>query len=65
MCAGALLQARIKRLVFAAHDHRAGAVESVFSLLNAEKLNHRIEYVGGICAPAASEKLHTFFRARR
>ena len=65
MCAGALLQARVKRLVFAAHDPRAGAVESVFSLLNSEKLNHRIQWIGGISAFTASEKLHAFFRARR
>ena len=61
-----LLQARIKRLVFAGARSRMPGQWKAFSTLpNAEKLNHRIEYVRGICAPAASEKLRTFFRARR
>ncbi len=65
MCLGAMLQARIKRLVFAAKDPRAGAVESVFNLLTAKELNHRIAWTGEILAEEAVRLLKNFFRQRR
>ncbi|MBW5802308.1 tRNA adenosine(34) deaminase TadA [Coxiella endosymbiont of Ornithodoros amblus] len=65
MCVGAMIQARIKRLVFGAFNPRAGAVESVFPLLNKPRLNHRIMWTGGVIAEACAEPLKAFFRARR
>ncbi len=65
MCAGAIVHARVERLVFAAHDPRAGAVESVFRVLDSPTVNHRVEYTGGILADQASDMLREFFRARR
>ncbi len=65
MCAGAIVHARIDRVVFAAHDPRTGAAESVFQLLDNKALNHRCEIVSGICAADASALLKAFFRARR
>ena len=50
MCAGAILQARIPIVVYGAADPKAGAVESLFHLLDDERLNHRVETVGGIMA---------------
>jgi len=65
MCAGAIVQSRIQKVVFAAHEPRAGAAESVFSLLNNEALNHRCEVVSGVLAEQSSNLLKTFFKARR
>jgi tRNA(adenine34) deaminase len=65
MCAGAIVHARIPRVVFAAHDPRTGAAESVFSLLDNAALNHRCEFVGGIYAEESSTLLKDFFRVRR
>ena len=65
MCAGAIVHARIAHLVFAAHDPRAGAVESAFTLLNSDSLNHRVSYTHGILEPAASSMLRAFFQTRR
>ena len=50
MCAGALVNARIKRLVFGAHDERFGAVETLFRLCDSDSLNHRIEITSGVLA---------------
>ena len=65
MCVGAMIQARIKRLVFGAFDSRAGAVESVFQLLDEKRLNHHIDWQGGVMADECAAILQQFFQARR
>ncbi len=65
MCAGALVHARLKRLVYGADDPKAGAVHSVMSVLNHPQLNHRMEITGGVLAARCQELLQAFFRARR
>jgi tRNA(adenine34) deaminase len=65
MCLGAMLQARIDRLVFGAWDPRAGAVSSVFQIPDAPQLNHRIRWEGGILADESSSLLKAFFQERR
>ncbi len=65
MCLGAMLQARIKNLVFGASDLRAGAVHSVFQILDAPQLNHRIHWSGGILANESAALLKDFFQQRR
>jgi tRNA(adenine34) deaminase len=65
MCAGALVHARIKRLIYGADDPKAGAVHSVMQVLNHPLLNHRIQVQGGVLAGRSAELLQTFFRERR
>lgn len=65
MCAGALVHARIKRLVYGADDPKAGAVHSVMQVLNHPQLNHRTEVKGGVLAGQCAELLQSFFRAKR
>jgi len=65
MCAGALVNARIKRLVFGAHDERFGAVETLFRLCDSERLNHRIEITSGVLADECRGLMQEFFRSRR
>jgi tRNA(adenine34) deaminase len=65
MCAGALLHARIRRLVYGADDPKAGAVHSVLQVLNHPQLNHRVEVRGGVLAGRCAELLQAFFRSRR
>jgi tRNA(adenine34) deaminase len=65
MCAGAILHARIARLVYAAPDPKAGACGSVLSVMNYPALNHRVEVVSGVLAEECSTYLTAFFRARR
>ena len=65
MCAGAILHARIARLVFSARDPKAGACGSVLSIMNHPALNHRVEVVEGILAEECGPMLSNFFRARR
>ena len=65
MCAGAILHARIERLVYAAADPKAGACGSVLSVMNHPQLNHRVEVVSGILAEECGAMLTNFFRARR
>ena len=65
MCAGALVNARIKRLVFGAHDERFGAVESVFRLCDTSSLNHRIEITSGVLAEDCRKLIQDFFRQKR
>ena len=64
-CAGALVLAKLGRLVFGAYDPKAGMCGSVDDLVRHPRLNHRIEVVGGIDAEACGELLQTFFRERR
>jgi tRNA(adenine34) deaminase len=65
MCAGAMIHARVARLVFGAADPRAGAAGSVFNLLQTDVLNHRIQGVGGVLTEECGALLRDFFRARR
>lgn len=65
MCAGALVAARVKRLVFGARDLRFGGVRSKFQLADSDLLNHRVEVVEGILAAECVELLKSFFEARR
>jgi tRNA(adenine34) deaminase len=65
MCAGAILHARIARLVFAARDPKAGACGSVLSVMNHPALNHRVEVVEGVLGEECSTLLTAFFRSRR
>jgi tRNA(adenine34) deaminase len=65
MCAGALVHARIKRLVYGADDPKAGAVQSVIQVLNHPQLNHKMEVRCGVLAGRCAELLQTFFKNRR
>ena len=65
MCAGALVQARVARLVYGARDEKAGAVESVFRVCDASSLNHRMELTPGVLADDCRALMQEFFRSRR
>jgi tRNA(adenine34) deaminase len=65
MCAGALVHARVKRLVYGADDPKAGAVHSVMQVVNHPQLNHTIQVRGGVLAGQSAELLQEFFRRRR
>jgi tRNA(adenine34) deaminase len=65
MCAGALVHARIERLVYGADDEKAGAVESHFGICNANFLNHQVSVEGGILEGECRRVLQSFFRERR
>ena len=65
MCAGAIGHARIARVVYGADDFRAGAVHSIFRVLDETRLNHRVAHTGGVLAEASAARLRDFFRARR
>ncbi len=65
MCAGALVAARIGRLVFGARDLRFGGVRSKFQIADSDILNHRVEIVEGVLGPECVELLREFFEARR
>ncbi|MCS6952396.1 MAG: tRNA adenosine(34) deaminase TadA [Bryobacterales bacterium] len=65
MCAGALVAARVRRLVFGARDLRFGGVRSKFRLADSELLNHRVEVVEGILGAECTALLQRFFEARR
>ena len=65
MCAGAIIQARISRLVFGARDPKAGACGSVFNLPSERRLNHRVEVSGGVLELESQELMQTFFRRLR
>ena len=65
MCAGALVNSRLGRLVYGADDPKAGAVHSHFHLLDGAPLNHRVPVVSGVRADECGDLLRAFFRARR
>ena len=65
MCAGALIHARVSRLVFGAPDPKGGAVVSLYGVLQDGRLNHRVEASGGVLREACSEILSRFFREKR
>jgi len=65
MCAGAIIHARVARVVYGAADNKTGAVESLYQLLSDQRLNHQPEVSSGILADESSALLKQFFKARR
>jgi tRNA(adenine34) deaminase len=65
MCTGAVVQARVRRLIYGAPDPRAGAVDSLHKLLGDDRLNHRVEVTAGILDEESRALLESFFRERR
>jgi len=65
MCAGAMIHARIQRLVYGADDPRAGAAGSIFNLLQSSELNHKVELTGNVLSDECGSVLQSFFKARR
>ena len=65
MCAGALVNARVPRLVYGCDDPKAGAVRTLYQLCSDERLNHRVEVTGGVLGDECGEMLRSFFRAQR
>jgi tRNA(adenine34) deaminase len=65
MCAGAIVNARIGRLVYGCMDEKGGAVNSLYSLLSDKRLNHQVEVISGVLEEECSEVLKKFFRERR
>ena len=65
MCAGAMVHARIRRLIYGADDPKAGAIRSVLQVVNHPQLNHRMEVTSGVLAGRSAEILQEFFRQRR
>jgi len=65
MCAGAIIHARVERVVFGASDPKGGAAGSVFALLGTDRLNHRVAVAGGVLAEASAAHLRVFFQRRR
>lgn len=65
MCAGAILQSRVKRVVYGATDPKAGAVDSLFRLLDDPRLNHRAEVTGGVLGDQCGLILSSFFQEKR
>ncbi|MGB8475637.1 MAG: tRNA adenosine(34) deaminase TadA [Candidatus Acidiferrum sp.] len=65
MCAGAIIQARIPRLVYGADDLKGGAVRSCFKILNNASLNHQVEIISGVLPDDCASLLQTFFASRR
>jgi tRNA(adenine34) deaminase len=65
MCAGAMVYARIKRLVYATEDPKSGCCKSVLNIVNNKKLNHRIKVTSGVCKEESEKLLKTFFKKLR
>lgn len=65
MCAGAIIHSRISRLVYGATEPKGGAISSCSRLLEADYVNHKVDYLGGVCADECSQKIANFFLARR
>jgi tRNA(adenine34) deaminase len=65
MCAGAIIQARVPRLVYGADDPKGGAVRSCFEILSHPRLNHQVEVISGVLATDSAALLQSFFAARR
>ena len=65
MCAGAMIQARIARLVYGCKEPKGGAAESCFSIFNHPMVNHRVEVIGGVMAEECARVMQEFFQARR
>ncbi len=65
MCAGALVNARVKRLVYGAREEKAGAVESIFQICTDDRLNHQMEVRAGVLEEECREVIQSFFRQKR
>jgi tRNA(adenine34) deaminase len=65
MCAGAIVLARIPKVVYATTDPKAGAAGTIYNIVQDERLNHQVELVSGVCAEESSALLKTFFKNRR
>jgi len=65
MCAGAIIHARIERVIYGASEPKTGAVESLYQLLSDKRLNHQTELTGGVLADACSTQIKKFFKSRR
>ncbi|MGH1485327.1 MAG: tRNA adenosine(34) deaminase TadA [Cellvibrionaceae bacterium] len=65
MCAGAIIHSRISRLVYGATEPKAGAISSCSQLLDADYVNYKVDYLGGVCADECSQKISDFFSKRR
>lgn len=65
MCAGAIVNARIRHLYYGAPDYKAGAVSSLYHILSDTRLNHQVEVTGGVCQRLAADKMRRFFRRAR
>lgn len=65
MCMGAIIHARIKRVVFGAYDHRGGAAGSLYNFAEDKRLNHRTEIISGICEEECRNLIQEFFREKR
>ncbi|NLH16002.1 MAG: tRNA adenosine(34) deaminase TadA [Phycisphaerae bacterium] len=65
MCAGALVLARVDRLVYGCDDPKTGAIQSLYNIVQDDRLNHRVEVTSGVMAEACSDQLREFFRRRR
>ena len=65
MCAGAMLNARLGRLVYGCKDNKGGAVDSLYSLLSDKRLNHQVEVISGVLEDECAEILQRFFKSRR
>lgn len=65
MCAGAIIHARVSKVVFGASDPKTGAAGSMFDILGTEKLNHKVEVERGVLEKECADKLRRFFKARR
>lgn len=65
MCAGALVNARIDKVIFGAYDYKRGACGSIYNIANDVQLNHRLEVVGGICEEECVRLMQDFFRRKR
>ena len=65
MCAGAIVLARIPKVVYATVDPKAGAAGTLYNIVRDERLNHQVELVSGVCAEESSALLKTFFKNRR
>ena len=65
MCAGAMIQARVARMIYGCDDPKGGAVHSCFQIFSHPALNHRVEVLGGVLAEECASTMQTFFAARR
>jgi tRNA(adenine34) deaminase len=65
MCAGAIIQARVERVIYGADDPKGGAVRSCFSIFDAPQINHRVDVTAGVMADEAAVLLRDFFAVRR
>jgi tRNA(adenine34) deaminase len=65
MCAGALINSRLDRVIFGAMDHKRGACGSIYNITGDSRLNHRLEVIGGVCEEECRELLQKFFSVKR